>query len=61
MQLISIAIDDDILMVRLGVNRLVACPAAVVEGRSGWRLILFDDRDALTAWINWLELSEIPI
>ena len=61
MELISIAIDDDILVVRFRVDRLVACPAIVVGGRDGWRLILFDDSDALTAWIDWLELPEITV
>ena len=60
-QLISITIDDDILVVRFRVNRLVACPAIVVGGRCSWRLILFDDSDALTMWIDWLELPEIPV
>ena len=60
-QLLSIAIYDDILVVRVRVNRLGACPAIVVGGRGGWRLILFDYSDALTTWINWLELPEIPV
>ena len=59
-KLISITIDDDILVVGFRVYRLVACPAIVVVGND-CHLILFDYSDTLTAWIDWLELPEITV
>ena len=61
MKFISITIDDDILVIRFRVHRLVPCSAFVVIVVVDCRLILFDDSDALPAWIHWLKLPEIAV